>query len=160
QTATNRETEVHPEDEQTFLARQQQLLLQGQAPTRGESPMRSQPGAKVSPRTPISGSQGSPNKKIDAKLTPGTPGGEGVLANFFNSLLNKKSGTPGGPTGDVSGSPRSPGVGGIARQPPNGLEEGAGEKMSVRTDAAAELDRLTRSVVSKKEAEYAAQSDC
>ncbi|XP_055711649.1 cytoplasmic dynein 1 light intermediate chain 1 [Phlebotomus papatasi] len=159
-TATNRETEVHPEDEQTFLARQQQLLLQGQAPTRGESPMRSQPGAKVSPRTPISGSQGSPNKKIDAKLTPGTPGGEGVLANFFNSLLNKKSGTPGGPTGDVSGSPRSPGVGGIARQPPNGLEEGAGEKMSVRTDAAAELDRLTRSVVSKKEAEYAAQSDC
>jgi len=31
--------------------------------------------------------------QIDPKLTPATPGAEGVLANFFNSLLHKKSGS-------------------------------------------------------------------
>lgn len=45
---------------------------------------------------------------------------EGVLANFFNSLLNKK-------TGAAAGTPQGRGV------------------PSVRSDAAAELDRMTRS---------------
>ena len=51
------------------------------------------------------------------KPGPGGAASEGVLANFFNSLLNKKSGAGGGP-----------GRGGTA----------------VRSDAAAELDRMNR----------------
>lgn len=35
QTVSNREVEVHTEDEQTFLARQQQLLMNGQPPSSG-----------------------------------------------------------------------------------------------------------------------------
>ena len=94
-------------------------------------------------------------------MTPGTPGGEGILANFFKSLLHKKSGTPGSgnPSLDASmnqmGSPRTPGSG----RAPNGEE--SNEKMALRTtDAAAELDRLSRSV--KKEIDFSpqSQSDC
>jgi dynein light intermediate chain 1, cytosolic len=67
-TVSNREVEVVTEDEQAFLGRQQQLLLQGGQQAGGQqarsvSPMRtSQAGGKSSPRTP--GSQGSPNKKV------------------------------------------------------------------------------------------------
>ncbi|XP_023032653.1 cytoplasmic dynein 1 light intermediate chain 1 isoform X1 [Drosophila willistoni] len=145
---SNREAEVQTEDEQAFLARQQEILKQG-SQVRGESPLRSQgsnSGGNKSgvPRTPGSASQSSP-KKIDPKLTPATPGGEGVLANFFNSLLHKKSGSttpgggPGGPgsPGGVGGTPRtSNGTDGLTMTP---------EKLAVRTDAAAELDRLSRS---------------
>lgn len=80
QTVSNREVEVHTEDEQTFLARQQQLLMNGQPPSggrgdeqsflgrqqqllmdshspssRAESPMRAQTinSIKSSPRTPV-----------------------------------------------------------------------------------------------------------
>lgn len=144
-TVSNREIEVQTEDEQTFLARQQQLLQQGQAQTRGESPLRSQPGSKSVTRTPGSTGQSSP-KKMDVKLNPSTPGGEGVLANFFNSLLHKKSGSPGTPQG-VMNSPRAP----------NGTDIGTPDKIAVRTDAAAELDRLARVV--KKEMDFT-QSDC
>ena len=69
QTVSNREIEIQTEDEQTFLARQQQLLMQGQTPMRGESPLRSQTGGKSSPRTPGSGTQGSPNKKVTMNKT-------------------------------------------------------------------------------------------
>lgn len=56
QTVSNRETEVQTEDEQIFLGRQQQLLMQGQTQTRGESPMRTpQPtSGKTVPRTSVS----------------------------------------------------------------------------------------------------------
>lgn len=66
-----------------------------------------------------------------------TIGGEGVLANFFNSLLYKKTGTPGGAIGP--GSPRSPAApdAPLSPTPPT-------DKAAVRSDAAAELDRLTR----------------
>ena len=53
-------------------------------------------------------------------IGPGTPGNEGVLANFFNSLLYKKSGSPAGRT------------------------EPSPAAAAARSDAAAELDRLTR----------------
>lgn len=65
QTVSNRESEIQTEDEQSFLARQQQLLQQGQSPARGESPLRSQPnnGTKSTQRTPVAaGAQGSPKK--------------------------------------------------------------------------------------------------
>lgn len=70
-TVSNRETEVQTEDEQTFLARQLQILQQnqqgqgGQQQTRSVSPMRTpqSAGKSSSPRTtPSSG--GSPNKKV------------------------------------------------------------------------------------------------
>lgn len=53
-----------------------------------------------------------------AKGTAAGTTSEGVLANFFNSLLNKKTGAAGG-----------------------GMGRGA---TAVRSDAAAELDRMTR----------------
>lgn len=56
-----------------------------------------------------------------------SPGGEGVLANFFNSLLYKKTGSPGGVVGaKAAGSEILP------------------DKATMRSDAAAELDRLAR----------------
>lgn len=55
QTVSNRESEVQTEDEQQFLARQQQILIQSQTQTRGESPMRTPPStAKSMPRTSVS----------------------------------------------------------------------------------------------------------
>ncbi|XP_055389678.1 cytoplasmic dynein 1 light intermediate chain 1 [Condylostylus longicornis] len=145
-TVSSREAEVHTEDEQAFLLRQQQILQQEQA-QRGGSPL-GQSGLKGSPisRNPISGSQGSPSKKVDAKLNPSTPGGEGVLANFFNSLLHKKSGSPATPPS--LGSPRPTA---------NGTDAATSDNLAIRNDAAAELDRLARSV--KKDIDFS-QSEC
>ncbi|KAH9628962.1 hypothetical protein HF086_001872 [Spodoptera exigua] len=59
-------------------------------------------------------------RKLDGAkigMGPGTPGNEGVLANFFNSLLYKKTGSPAG-RGDASPA-----------------------AAAARSDAAAELDR-------------------
>uniref|UniRef100_A0A182MZP3 Dynein light intermediate chain n=1 Tax=Anopheles dirus TaxID=7168 RepID=A0A182MZP3_9DIPT len=181
-TVSNRESEIQTEEEQAFLARQQQLLQQGQTPARGESPLRSQPGngGKSAARTPVAtGAQGSP-KKIDGKIAPGTQSGEGVLANFFNSLLHKKSVSPGSAAaaaaaGGVAGGVGSPAGGGggggginpasVTSSTPlssrvNGTSETtASDKLSMRTDAALELDRLARSV--KKDLDFStAQSDC
>lgn len=83
---------------------------------------------------------------MDARLTQGTAGGEGVLANFFNSLLSKKANTPGSP-GGVAGSPRPS---------TNGVGESTPDRSTMRTDAAAELDRLARSVQKSEED----QSEC
>ncbi|XP_077291579.1 dynein light intermediate chain [Arctopsyche grandis] len=145
---SSREAEVHAEDEQTFLQRQLGALQGsgGLAPggpagggsphaPRGESPLRSssrQPGQI--------NSQSSPKKLDGTKMSVGsssTLGGEGVLANFFNSLLYKKTGSPGGTMGP--GSPRSPAApdAPLSPTPP-------ADKAAVRSDAAAELDRLTR----------------
>ncbi|XP_065352686.1 cytoplasmic dynein 1 light intermediate chain 2 isoform X3 [Cloeon dipterum] len=124
-----RETEIHAEDEQQFLIKQQQLLQQGGTPsaplgmTRQESPMRTPTSSKTSDRrtSATPGSQGSPKKmQMDGAKVGAAAGGEGVLANFFNSLLHKKTGSPS--PGKVQGM----------------------DKAAVRSDAAAELDRLTR----------------
>lgn len=90
------------------------------------------------------------NFQIEAKLAPGAPSGEGVLANFFNSLLHKKSGSPGTPSG-----PNSLSSGANSLTPrTNGTGDGlvTPDKLSMRTDAAAELDRLARSV--KKDLDF------
>uniref|UniRef100_A0A1A9V6L6 Dynein light intermediate chain n=1 Tax=Glossina austeni TaxID=7395 RepID=A0A1A9V6L6_GLOAU len=140
---SNREIEVQTEDEQAFLARQQEIIKQS-VQVRGESPLRSQ-ASKAMPRTPGSAGQSSP-KKMEAKLNTSTPGTEGVLANFFNSLLHKKSGSPATPPSAIS-TPRTNGSDSLLTP----------DKLSVRTDAAAELDRLARSV--KKDVDFT-QSDC
>lgn len=78
---------------------------------------------------------------MEPRLTPGGPGGEGVLANFFNSLLSKKANVPGSPGGGGGNGTGSP-----ARPSTNGVGETTPDRSSVRTDAAAELERLARSV--------------
>lgn len=57
--------------------------------------------------------------------------GEGVLANFFNSLLHKKN--PGSP-GSVPGNIKAGGDATIT----------SADKAAMRSDAAAELERLSR----------------
>lgn len=61
-----------------------------------------------------------------------TPGGEGVLANFFNSLLHKKTG--GSPGSSMTAA-------GVSK--PSGPES-LPDKAAMRSDAAAELDRLAK----------------
>lgn len=122
--------EILAEDEQTFLAKQQQLLQKMPA-TVASGIARQQPDI-TKPRAPGMGSpSGRTDRRPSAGMSPGprvpkVEGGktgaggaasEGVLANFFNSLLNKKSGTG-----------AAVGRGGTA----------------VRSDAAAELDRMNR----------------
>lgn len=135
----NRETEILAEDEQAFLTRQQQILLSGTGlpstlPGRvGESPMRSSSLGKSTVRSPAPpGMQGSPNKKLDSTKIVSTPGGEGVLANFFNSLLHKKTG----------GSPSSPMA--VTTVNKTSGPDSLTDKASMRSDAAAELDKLAR----------------
>jgi len=87
------------------------------------------------------GVQGSP-KKIDPSAVKqgAATTSEGVLANFFNSLLSKKTGgLAGGQPGPGAGL--SPGAGPSAVKPAGGPDD---YKAAVRSDAAAELDRLTR----------------
>jgi len=134
----SREIEIIAEEEQNFLTRQQHLLQQGLPAGGGGAGIPA--GVQKTPDRKVVGSpgvQGSP-KKME-----GTPGkalaantSEGVLANFFNSLLSKKTGGGGG----------TPGAGGA---PPPGTRGGGSPqpddyKAAVRSDAAAELDRLTR----------------
>ncbi|KAF2349071.1 Dynein family light intermediate chain [Trinorchestia longiramus] len=82
------------------------------------------------PEGVLSRNLGVPIIVVVTKLDPSKPGvpgaNEGVLANFFNSLLNKKTATI--PTAAAAATVRSP-----------------NDKAAMRSDAAAELDRLTRS---------------
>ncbi|KAF0303728.1 Cytoplasmic dynein 1 light intermediate chain 2 [Amphibalanus amphitrite] len=131
-----RDTELQAEEEQTFLARQQQQLLSsgGASPGPAGAPRPDTPSRLSTSgvqKTPERRGTASPsianNSSVGKKLDPTKPGAgvtsEGVLANFFNSLLNKKAGSPGGL--NKSGTDSA-------------------DTSLVRSDAAAELDRLTR----------------
>ncbi|XP_055087476.1 cytoplasmic dynein 1 light intermediate chain 2 isoform X2 [Periophthalmus magnuspinnatus] len=126
--------EICAEDEQVFLMKQQSLLAKQPAtPTRGAtSPARTASG---SPRpagrgqTGVSAASMAAVKKPDPNMKAGAAN-EGVLANFFNSLLSKKTGAPGSP-----GTPVGAGVQGSAKK--------TGQKPGL-TDVQAELDRMTR----------------
>ncbi|XP_045065953.1 cytoplasmic dynein 1 light intermediate chain 2 isoform X2 [Coregonus clupeaformis] len=108
--------EVNAEDEQVFLMKQQSLLAKQPAtPTRGatESPGRTasgspRPTGRTGPTNVASVSPMTAVKKPDPNMK-GAAANEGVLANFFNSLLSKKTGSPGSPgTGAAgAGSPGS-----------------------------------------------------
>ncbi|XP_016334759.1 cytoplasmic dynein 1 light intermediate chain 2-like [Sinocyclocheilus anshuiensis] len=71
-------------------------------------------------------------KKPDPNMK-GAAANEGVLANFFNSLLSKKTGVPGSP--GSPGAATGTGVQGSAKK--------TGQKPGL-TDVQAELDRMTR----------------
>jgi len=139
-----REVEVVAEEEQQFLGRQQQYLAQGLPPSQGQ-PM--PPGVQKTPDRKVVGSpgvQGSPKKIDPTAVKPGAATtSEGVLANFFNSLLSKKTG---GVAGGGAGQPGSlPGPATPPGQAKMGQVANSDDyKAAVRSDAAAELDRLTR----------------
>ncbi|XP_068586416.1 cytoplasmic dynein 1 light intermediate chain 2 isoform X2 [Cebidichthys violaceus] len=107
------EKEINAEDEQVFLMKQQSLLSKQPAtPTRGatESPGRTssgspRPAGRTGQSNVTSASPMAAVKKPDPNMKAGAAN-EGVLANFFNSLLSKKTGAPGSP-----GSPGSGAVG-------------------------------------------------
>uniref|UniRef100_A0A8C0U376 Dynein light intermediate chain n=11 Tax=Passeriformes TaxID=9126 RepID=A0A8C0U376_CYACU len=125
--------ELAAEDEQVFLMKQQSFLAKQPAtPTRAsESPAR---GPAGSPRTqgragPTNVPSASPItsvKKPDPNIK-NNAASEGVLASFFNSLLSKKTGSPG-----------SPGAGGV-----QSTAKKSGQK-TVLANAQEELDRITR----------------
>ncbi|XP_044273277.1 cytoplasmic dynein 1 light intermediate chain 1 [Varanus komodoensis] len=144
------EKEIVAEDDQVFLMKQQSLLAK-QPPTAAGRPV------DTSPRVP-GGSPRTPNRSVTSNVTSVTPipagskkidpsmkagaTSEGVLANFFNSLLSKKTGSPGGPGG--VGSPG--GVGGTGSSGSSSLPAStkkSGQK-PVLTDVQAELDRMSR----------------
>uniref|UniRef100_A0A1A8FJL9 Dynein light intermediate chain n=1 Tax=Nothobranchius korthausae TaxID=1143690 RepID=A0A1A8FJL9_9TELE len=130
--------EINAEDEQVFLMKQQSLLAKQPAtPTRGstESPGRTasaspRPAGRAGQPSVSSGSPMAAVKKPDPNMKAGAAN-EGVLANFFNSLLSKKTGSPGSPGAGVVGA----GVQGSAKK--------TGQKPGL-TDVQAELDRMTR----------------
>eukprot|EP00066_Takifugu_rubripes_P019154 XP_011608420.1 PREDICTED: cytoplasmic dynein 1 light intermediate chain 2 isoform X1 [Takifugu rubripes] len=130
--------EINAEDEQVFLMKQQSLLAkQPVTPTRGaaDSPGRTtsgspRPAGRAGPTTVTGGSPMASVKKPDPNIKAGAAN-EGVLANFFNSLLSKKTGSPGSPGSGAVGA----GVQGSAKK--TGQNPGL-------TDVQAELDRMTR----------------
>ncbi|XP_052231660.1 cytoplasmic dynein 1 light intermediate chain 2-like isoform X2 [Dreissena polymorpha] len=112
-----RDAEITVEDVQVFLMKQQSHLNKAPSPgaagsqAEGESPAR--PPAAVVGKTataPLGKAASSPtpttvspNKKMETKASAG--GGntsETMLANFFNSLLSKKSGGVGAPRPDTA----------------------------------------------------------
>uniref|UniRef100_A0A3B3QN42 Dynein light intermediate chain n=1 Tax=Paramormyrops kingsleyae TaxID=1676925 RepID=A0A3B3QN42_9TELE len=119
---------VKPPVRKSLLAKQPATLTRGtESPARPVSTSPRPAGwagpanvASVSPMTTV--------KKPDPNMK-GAAANEGVLANFFNSLLSKKTGSPG-----------SPGAGGGAVQ---SSVKKTGQK-PVLTDVQAELDRMTR----------------
>ncbi|XP_074695473.1 cytoplasmic dynein 1 light intermediate chain 1 isoform X2 [Strix aluco] len=143
------EKEIVAEDDQVFLMKQQSQLAK-QPPTAAGRPVDASPRVPGgSPRTPnrsVTSNVASVtpiptgSKKIDPNMKAGATS-EGVLANFFNSLLSKKTGSPGGP-GGVGGSPGGGGTGGAGSNlPPSAKKSG---QKPVLTDVQAELDRISR----------------
>lgn len=150
--------EVIVEDEQTFLLRQQQLLTKALP----ASPGVRVDGARVSsasgvpksldrrslgsPQVSVAGGSPASMKKLDATSTTASAAAqatsqEGVLANFFNSLLSKKTGSPGGVPGAAGGGGLTPSATASPVARPN---TPGTDKTSMRNDAAAELERMTR----------------
>ncbi|XP_075045111.1 cytoplasmic dynein 1 light intermediate chain 2 [Mixophyes fleayi] len=126
--------EVAAEDEQVFLMKQQSYLAKQPAtPTRAsESPARAPTGSprtpgRTGPTTVPSSSPMVAVKKPDPNIK-NAAASEGVLASFFNSLLSKKTGSPGSP-------------GGPGSAPNSGKKPG---QKPVLTNVQEELDRMTR----------------
>ncbi|XP_032505489.1 cytoplasmic dynein 1 light intermediate chain 1 isoform X2 [Phocoena sinus] len=145
------EKEIVAEDDQVFLMKLQSLLAK-QPPTAAGRPVDASPRVPGgSPRTPnrsVSSNVASVSpipagsKKIDPNMKAGATS-EGVLANFFNSLLSKKTGSPGGP-GVGGGSPGGGAGGGSSGLPPSAKKSG---QKPVLSDVHAELDRIARKPV-------------
>ncbi|XP_066547400.1 cytoplasmic dynein 1 light intermediate chain 1 isoform X2 [Amia ocellicauda] len=127
------EKEIVAEDDQVFLVKLQSLLSKQPPVAAGRPVDASNRGPGGSPRTPNrSGSTNVANvMPIPAGIVAGTTS-EGVLANFFNSLLSKKTGSPG--TGGNSAAGSGGSMPGSAKK--------SGQKHGL-TDVQAELDRIS-----------------
>uniref|UniRef100_A0A667X0T7 Dynein light intermediate chain n=1 Tax=Myripristis murdjan TaxID=586833 RepID=A0A667X0T7_9TELE len=130
--------EISAEDEQVFLMKQQE------SPGRTGSP---RPSGRAGQPNVTSGSPMTAVKKPDPNMK-GAAANEGVLANFFNSLLSKKTGSPGSPGTGAVGA----GVQGSAKKTGTALDPSFREhdpgcchwQKPGLTDVQAELDRMTR----------------
>ncbi|XP_070583407.1 cytoplasmic dynein 1 light intermediate chain 1 isoform X1 [Erythrolamprus reginae] len=143
------EKEIVAEDDQVFLMKQQTLLAKQPPSTTGRPVDTSQRVPGGSPRTQnrsvtsnVTSITSTPagSKKIDPSMKAGATS-EGVLANFFNSLLSKKTGAPGGPSNIGSPEIGSTGNGSSGNLPPSAKKSG---QKPVLTDVQAELDRLSQ----------------
>ncbi|KAG7473586.1 hypothetical protein MATL_G00097460 [Megalops atlanticus] len=122
--------EVVAEDDQVFLMKLQSSLAKLSAVTRAtESPARAVSGSPLpAARTgPANVASVLPTTTVKTPDMKGAAANEGVLANFFNSLLTKKTGSPG--THGAGG-----GGGGV---------QGAAKKAGQKLDFQAELDKKT-----------------
>ncbi|XP_076321398.1 cytoplasmic dynein 1 light intermediate chain 2-like isoform X2 [Tachypleus tridentatus] len=96
----HREIEVVAEEDQLFLVKQQATLSQQSVHTsrNQETPVKTLAAMQKSAERRFSSSAGIPisPKKVDG--SKGVAGSEGVLQNFFSSLLNRKTGSSPGTT--------------------------------------------------------------
>uniref|UniRef100_A0A672IVN6 Dynein light intermediate chain n=1 Tax=Salarias fasciatus TaxID=181472 RepID=A0A672IVN6_SALFA len=122
------EKEIQAEDDQVFLVKLQSLIAKQPAVTAGRPVDTTSRAPTGSPRT---SNRSAAANVANAMPQSGTIGqtSEGVLANFFNSLLTKKPGT-GGP-GTPGGGNNTPGT---VRK--------SGSKLGL-SDVQAELDRIS-----------------
>uniref|UniRef100_A0A672SFJ3 Dynein light intermediate chain n=1 Tax=Sinocyclocheilus grahami TaxID=75366 RepID=A0A672SFJ3_SINGR len=122
------EKEVQAEDDQVFLLKLQSLLSKQPPVTAGRPVDPTNRAPTGSPRT--TNRSAAANVANVMPMQSGGQTSEGVLANFFNSLLTKKAGSPGPggqPTGGGSNTP--------------GTVRKSGSKLGL-TDVQAELDRI------------------
>ncbi|XP_062385009.1 cytoplasmic dynein 1 light intermediate chain 1 isoform X1 [Sardina pilchardus] len=132
------EKEVLAEDDQVFLVKLQSLLAKQPPVTAGRPVDPTNRAPTGSPRTSNRSAAANvanvmPMQSGTKKIDPNMKGGqtsEGVLANFFNSLLTKKAGSP-GPGGQPATGSSTPGT---VRK--------SGSKLGL-TDVQAELDRIS-----------------
>nr|XP_023683528.1 cytoplasmic dynein 1 light intermediate chain 1 [Paramormyrops kingsleyae] len=122
------EKEISAEDDQVFLMKLQGLIAKQPTVAAGRPVEASGRAPSGSPRT--TNRSAASNVANAMPMQPGGQTSEGVLANFFNSLLTKKAGAP-GPGGSPAG-----GGGGTPTQ-----VRKSGSKLGL-TDVQAELDRI------------------
>uniref|UniRef100_A0A8C1K5E9 Dynein light intermediate chain n=2 Tax=Cyprinus carpio TaxID=7962 RepID=A0A8C1K5E9_CYPCA len=111
------EKEVQAEDDQVFLLKLQSLLSKQPPVTAGRPVDPTNRAPTGSPRTTNRSAANVANvmpmqsgtKKIDPNMKGGQTS-EGVLANFFNSLLTKKAGSPGPGGQPAGGGSNTPGT--------------------------------------------------
>uniref|UniRef100_A0A3P9JZ18 Dynein light intermediate chain n=1 Tax=Oryzias latipes TaxID=8090 RepID=A0A3P9JZ18_ORYLA len=119
------EKEIQAEDDQVFLVKLQSLLAKQPTVTAGRPVDTSSRAPTGSPRT----SNRSAAANVANAMPQSGQTSEGVLANFFNSLLTKKAGT---------GAPGTPGGGNNTP----GTVRKSGSKLGLG-DVQAELDRIS-----------------
>ncbi|XP_051949165.1 cytoplasmic dynein 1 light intermediate chain 1-like isoform X3 [Xyrauchen texanus] len=133
------EKEVQAEDDQVFLVKLQSLLAKQPPVTAGRPVDPTNRAPTGSPRT--TNRSAAANVANVMPMQSGGQTSEGVLANFFNSLLTKKAGSPGPGGQPTGGGNNTPGT--VRKsESQTSLEQQEGSKLGL-TDVQAELDRIS-----------------